>query len=371
MRTLAFVCNDSLTLSIFRGAIIRECVAADYVIHVIAQRDGRTEDLLASGARFTPLDIEAHGRRPWHELATARQLRRLYRRIAPDLIFHYTIKPNIYGSWAAASLGIPFICVVPGLGHFPDVKTPLLRQALRRGYGFAARHAQQVWFLNGRDVAYFHARGWALENAVLLPGEGVDVGYFASAPLPTRERPRVLFVGRLLESKGTRVFAEVASRCLATGARYDFGLLGYLQVANPDGVPPDEVSAWTEAGALTYHGATTDVRPYLRDCEILVLPTYYREGLNRSILEAMATGRPVITTDVPGARELVAHDVTGYVVPPRNAAAVQDALAYHFSKPRAEREEMGRRARQRVCARYTLAAVHAYYYAAIGGASRR
>lgn len=362
--------NNGAGLMLFRSGVIRRLVAAGFDVHVVAPNDANASALIALGVSFHELRISTQGKRPLEELAAVADLRRIYRQVDPDLIFHYTIKLNVYGSYVASRLGIPSVCMVPGLGTFPDVSNRVLRAALSRGYAYAAKHADEIWFLNQHDYGFFDARGWLAETtARVLPGEGVDTERFGYVPIVPRERPRVLFVGRLLATKGVVTFAETAR--LARGLGFDFELLGYVEEHSPAGISAERLQSWVRAGDLTYHGATVDVRPYLTAADIIVLPTYYREGLNRVLQEAMACGRPVITTNVPGAGELVDHESTGYIVPVRDPDAVLSALQYHFSLPLDQREAMGRRARRYIVRHHDETIVHGHYFDAVARVAAR
>ena len=371
MRRLAFVCNNSMGLSLFRRGVIEAFVHAGYEVHVVAPYDSHTPALIAAGVRFTELRLSRQGTSPFGEARLVRSLVDAYNRIRPDLVFHYTIKINIYGTYAAKRLRIPCVCVVPGLGIFPDVRNGMLRRLLASGYAFAARNATEFWFLNQHDHGFFESRGWlAGVTTRVIPGEGVDTLAYQHTPLPERRVPRVLFIGRLLRTKGVEVFAQAAALAAVRGMSVQFELLGHLEEHNPSGVSADEMMSWIDSGTVRYHGAVRDVRPYLYAAELVILPTYFREGLNRVIQEAMATGRPVITTNVPGAGELVIHGSTGYIVPTHDAHAVVDALAYHLRLSAAERAAMGRRARRRVVERYDESLVRGHYYDAVSRISR-
>lgn len=367
MRTLAFVCNNSTGLSLFRGSVIRKFIEAGYEVHAVAPHDADTAGLIGCGVRFTELELSQHGMNLSKEFATLRSLKRIYARVRPDLVFHYTIKLNIYGTAVARALGIPCVCIIPGLGSFPDVPNPIIRRLLARGYAYAAQHTSEVWFLNQHDYGFFESRGWL--NGVtsrLLPGEGVDTERYALRPLPAAPPTEVLFIGRLLESKGLRVYVEAARLVCARSTDFRFAIIGFLEEHNPAGVSAAELHSWIDEGFVEFRGSTEDVRPYIAAADIIVLPTHFREGLSRVLQEAMSCGRPVITTNVPGAGELVSHGVNGYVVPARDPRAVADTLIYHASQSLAVREAMGRHARRRIVERHDERLVHGHYFDAVG-----
>ena len=367
---VAFVCNHCHTLALFRGGIIRMLVVAGYEVHAIAPYDESAAQLLALGADLHELPLSRHGYNPLDEWRTIRTLERLYRKLEPDIIFHYTIKLNIYGTYAAQALKLASVSVVPGLGIFPDVARRPLRLMLSRGYRYAAEHATEVWFLNQHDFGFFESRDWLRGTvARVLPGEGVDLSYFDLRPLPRRAGLKVYFIGRLLGNKGLRVFADAALEARDRGLPFEFHVIGPLEEQTASGVAASQVAEWVRAGILAYHGFSKDVRPFLEDADVVCVPTHYREGLNRTLQEAMACGRPVITTNVPGAGELVDHGKTGYIVPTHDPAAILDALELHYGLTSETKAAMGRRARQRVVRDFDERIVHGHYYDVIARVS--
>ena len=344
--------NSSAGLYLFRRGIISKLQSLGFATVCVAPYDAMTPSLLALGLEYHPIDFSLYGTNPIAELELYLRLRQLYKRIRLDFVFHYTIKPNLYGTFAAYSLGIPSIAVVAGLGVFPDVPSPWLRIAIDAAYKRAARASREIWFLNQHDEGYFEGRGWLAEaRSRVLVSEGVDLDYYAYQPLTAatdrgRSTPVVLFAGRLLGRKGVRDFAATAQILQARGVPTDFRLLGRFEQHNPDAITLAEVDHWSRAQILTYVGATTDVRPYLADADVVVLPTTYREGVSRILLEAMATGRPIVTTDSVGAGELVEHGKSGFKVPPNDPGAIADALELYAAMSVAERERMGRYGRK-------------------------
>lgn len=339
MRIL-IVASAAPSLVNFRGPLIEALLARGLEVHAAApglRDDGKVRSWLeARGVVCHDAPFARTGLNPFHDILALFRLRRLMRRISPGLVLTYTVKPNIWGALAAASLGIPSVAMVTGLGYaFTDNgrASPLqrlLRHILRRLYRAATDRNCKVIFQNPDDRDDFIAAGCLRDpsKAGMVNGSGVDIAHYARVPLP--DAPVFLMIGRLLNAKGVREYAEAAAelrqrhpqaRCLLAGP-FDPG---------PDGISRRDLDAWVAAG-LEYLGALDDVRPAIAQARVYVLPSY-REGTPRSVLEAMAMGRAIVTTDVPGCRETIRHGVEGYMVPPRDGAALADAMSIMLREP--------------------------------------
>lgn len=330
----------------FRGPLIRDVLAQGHRMSVAAPAiapdlRARLEEM---GARVYETPLERTGTGILADLHYYRFLVKLLREVRPDLLLTYTIKPNIWGAFAARSVGIPSAAIITGLGYaFTETGVPgsfgrkLTGFLARRLYRAATHRNQRVIFQNPDDRDDF-IRAGCLTNprkAGMIDGSGVDMDHYARVPLT--KAPRVLMIARLLGNKGVRDYAEAVRRLRATHPHAQFRLIGPFEIG-PDAIKPAEVEGWI-AGGLEYLGPMEDVRPAIADARIYVLPSY-REGTPRSVLEAMAMGRPVVTTDVPGCRETVCDGVTGLLVPVRDPVALATAIARLLDNP-AEAAAMG------------------------------
>ena len=315
-----------------------------------------TSKLISEGFKVDTVKFDLYDRRALHQVSLLRLLISKYRRLDPDFIFHYTIKPNIFGTYAAKALGIPSIAIVTGLGTFPDVQGRVSKHLLYSAYGLSARLSQNVWFLNSSDKDHFQDRGWLKKTgSLILPGEGVNTSHYAfkkPKDVTNRKPFTVLYAGRFICQKGARTFAEAARIVRARQPNIRFRVLGFLELHNPDAIPQAEFRQWTQEGLFAYLGQTHDVRPEIQRADVVVLPTAYREGLSRILLEAMSIGRPIITTNVVGAGELVEHEKNGFLVPVNDSGAVADAIERCSALSAEERAAYGKRSRQIVEDRY-------------------
>ena len=330
----------------FRGPLIRALLGAGHSVSVGAPEipsDLRVVlEAMGVAVHQTPLDRRGTGLRA--DLAYYHALKRILHAARPDALLTYTIKPNIWGAFAAASAGVRSYAMVTGLGYaFTDTGVPfslgrrLAGLVARRLYRAATRCNHRVIFQNPDDRDDFIRAGGLADpaKAVMINGSGVDMAHYARAPLP--DVPVVLMIARLLGAKGVR---DYAAAVLTLRARYPsvrFLLVGPFD-DGLDSIDQEEVAQWV-AGGLEYLGPVDDVRPAIAQARLYVLPSY-REGTPRSVLEAMAMGRPIITCDVPGCRETVEHGVNGLLVPVRDPQSLADAIARLLDDP-AEAAAMG------------------------------
>ncbi|HEX6660796.1 MAG TPA: glycosyltransferase family 4 protein, partial [Sphingomicrobium sp.] len=305
------------------------------------------------------IDIDRSGRNPLADFALLLKYRGILKRVRPCAYLGFTIKPNIYGSMAARSLGIPAIANISGLGTVFIKRGPLLALVTSL-YRFALGRAAVVFFQNPDDRALFIERRFVHpDKARLLPGSGVDLQHFAAVPL-TEDPVTFLFIGRILGDKGIRELAE-AARSLGIGVQ----LLGPIDEGNRTSIGRAELERWVREGVFEYLGETDDVRPFIEKATAVVLPSY-REGLPRSLLEAGAMGRPLIATDVPGCREVVEDGVNGILCAVRDSASLAQAMKRFAEMPGEERAAMGSASRRKIETKFSEDVVIGAYLDALG-----
>jgi glycosyltransferase involved in cell wall biosynthesis len=351
-----------------RLALITAIVARGHELHVSSPPlpgDARRA-LTAAGATVHEVALSRTGRSIVEDLRYAWSLRRLTRTVGPDVVLGYTIKPNIWGTLAGAAAGARCAMVITGLGYtFLETRSRvhgLVRAIARALYGLATAKAEAIAFQNPDDRADFIAAG-CLANpgkAFLINGSGVDVDHFRPVALP--DAPIFLMLTRLIRAKGIGDYADAASMLRAELPDARFLLAGPLE-SGPDAFSEEEVRSWGERG-LEYLGNIDDVRAIIARCSVFVLPSW-REGTPRSVLEAMAMARPIVTTDAPGCRETTIEGVNGHLVPVGDPARLADAMRDLAGNP-GKRKSMGEAGRQIAEDRYAVGKVNAALLDRIG-----
>ena len=340
-------------------------MADDYKVITVGPTDSYSTKLAAMGCEVIDMPMAAKGVNPREDLFLLGQLRRLYKTIKPDFIFHYTIKPNIYGSVAARLAGIPSIAVTTGLGY-TFMQNNWVARVARLLYKAAFLSPKEVWFLNEDDrQTFLRHRLVATDKAVLLHGEGVNTTHFCPQPVLAGDgKTRFLLVARMLWDKGVGEYVEAARQVRKQHPDAVFQLLGACGVPNPSEVSRDQMTAWEREGIIEYLGTTLDVRPYLAKADCLVLPSY-REGVPRTLLEAAAMGKPLIASDAPGCRDVVVDGKTGWLCPVKNAAALADCMVQLLAMPVESRQAMGMAGRRFIVDNFDEQKAVAHYLATL------
>lgn len=364
-RKVVVAANSSWNILNFRTGLIRALTAAGYEPVVIAPYDSSSEARRRGlDVEWIAVDLERSGLNPFSDLALILKYRKILSRLKPAAFLGFTIKPNIYGSIAAHSLGIPTIANISGLGTAFIRQGPLLA-VVSMLYRLALKRAGTVFFQNPDDRALFVDRGLVQQDkAQLLPGSGVDLQQFASVALP-QGPVTFLFIGRILGDKGVRELAEAARGLSREHLDIRVQLLGPIDEGNRTSIPRTELESWVRDGVIEYLGAADDVRPFIAKATAVVLPSY-REGLPRSLLEAGAMGRPLIATDVPGCRDVVHDGVNGFLCAVRDPASLEQCMRRFAALTVEERAAMGSQSRRKIEAKFNEEVVIGAYLGALG-----
>lgn len=369
-RHIVIVNNTSIYIHRFRREFIRSLIEKGFRVTLICPRDAATPKIEDLGATLLEFQLQQHGTNLLAELKAFWQLFRVLRRLRPDIVANFTIKPAIYGSLAARAAGVPAISsVFTGLGYYfteDNVQRGRAARIIRFLLRLALPSNRSVIFQNGDDRDLLRRYGLVQPTQVrIVPGSGVNLSNFQRQPVPSG--PEVfLLVGRMLPEKGVREFVAAAAATRAKHPHVRFQLLGGIDTSG-SAIPLAEIQSWTAAGSVEYLGEVDDVRPYVAAASVVVLPSY-REGLPRSVLEAMAIGRAIVASDVPGCRETVVNGVNGYLVEVRSAEALAAAFEQLIGQPE-KIERMGAESHRLVHEKFEVHAINTQLRAAIGADS--
>jgi glycosyltransferase involved in cell wall biosynthesis len=307
---IALVTNTSWNIYNFRMPVIRALQTQGHEVQTIAPVDGYTHYLTAAGCIHHALNMDSRGANIIKDAALIIELSQLYKKVKPDIVLHYTIKPNVYGSFAAAMLGIPVINNVCGLGTV-FLKKGLVSFIAMLLYRISFRFPRQVFFQNQEDLNLFISKNLVSPHKTgLLPGSGIDPGKFYPLPYKRNTQFTFLMIARLIIDKGVLEYIEAIKKLKAKGIEARFQVLGSKDPDHRRGIKSELIDSWIKADIIEYLGTTENVHHYIAQADCVVLPSY-REGTPRALLEAASCAKPIVTTDVPGCRQIVTHSVNG------------------------------------------------------------
>lgn len=335
---VAVVGGSARSLINFRGPLLEAMVSAGHTVTACAPQltPDIVDALQAIGVNSHEIPLDRTGINPKTDMLTLTHLRSLFLQLRPDVVLAYTIKPVIYASFAGKSARVPRISsMITGLGYSfgaSSIKQRMLGRVARTLYKRALRANCVVFFQNPDDLSFLIEQGILddPQKAVLINGSGVDLSHFKKVPVVTSPLT-FLLIARLIRDKGIFEFVEAAKIIKTKYPNTRFCLVGPFD-SNPSAIPHHVIAKWQSEGIIEYMGATKDVRPFIASASVYVLPSY-REGTPRTVLEAMAMGRPIITTDAPGCKETVIHGYNGYLVPVRDSHSLAKAIEQFILHP--------------------------------------
>ncbi len=365
------IASHPISLLRFRGALIEAIQNAGFEIHIAAPEFNKYlkeyDKLIQLGYIVHDIPMQRTGTNPAADAKTLFALYRLMNDIKPDYMMAYTIKPVIYGSLAAKLARVPHrFALITGLGYAfqgadeQGYKKSNLQKIMHKLYSVALASTQKVFFQNPDDESLFKSMGILKPTAAtkVVNGSGVDISEYSVQPFPLTDdkpSPKFLLIARLLGDKGVREYAQAAQIIKAKHPQVQFDLVGSID-SNPSAISQYELDNWLSTGLFNYWGRVEDVKPAIAASSIYVLPSY-REGTPRTVLEAMAMGRPIITTDAPGCRETVIDGYNGYLVPVKSVDELVVAMESFILKPELI-ASMGRASRTLVTEKFDVNSVN-------------
>ena len=307
---VAIVLNTSWNIYNFRFNFVKSLIREGYEVHTIAPADEYTRYLTEAGCIHHNITMDSRGANPIKDFALTVELWAVYRKVRPDMVLHYTVKPNVYGTLAARLLNIPSVNNVCGLGTV-FLKKNLVSVIAVWLYKWAFRHPVKVFFQNADDRDLFvNHKLISPECTDLVPGSGIDLEKFQ--PFPFKRNPEFTFllISRLITDKGVLEYVEAVRKLKAAGMKARFQILGPKDPEHRRGIKLEVIDQWEREGVVEYLGTTQDVRQFIEKADCVVLPSY-REGAPRTLLEAASSSKPIIATNVPGCHHVVDDQVNG------------------------------------------------------------
>lgn len=348
MKKIVFVANSSWSIIKFRLGIIKTLVEQNYQVYVIAPSDEYSGEIISLGCEYIDIKIDNKGSSPIKDIKTTYNLYKTYKRIQPNLIFHYTIKPIIYGSFAAKIGKVKSIAVITGLGY-TFINNNLTTKIAKFLYKFSLKFATKVWFINYDDKELFITQKLVQNSKVdILPSEGINTNIFTPIHKEKIDDTfRFLLIARMLWDKGVGEYIAAAETIYKNYQNVEFGLLGFLDVANPQAISKEQMDIWIRNKYIKFYGSSSDVREFIKNADCIVLPSY-REGISMTLMESASMEKPLIATNVPGCKDIVDDKENGFLCEVKNPQDLVDKMEKMLNLSQKDREKMGKKGREKM-----------------------
>lgn len=334
--------NHYVVIYNFRKEIVQRLVADGFEVYLSCPMGDRIDELREMGCNYIEADIERHGTNPVTEIKLIGYYKKLMKTVKPDVVLSYTIKPNLYGGMAAASLKIPYIANITGLGTAVE-HGGIMQKITLMMYKYAFRRVNCVFVQNEENKQFFADNKTAADKLRLIPGSGVNLEQFKPLPYPDKTGIEFVFISRIMKEKGIDHYLEAAEYIKNKYPNTKFHICGFSEEDYSKRL--DELQ---DRNIIIYHGMVRDVTQIIKDCSCTIHPTYYPEGLSNVLLESCACARPIITTDRSGCREVVDDGVNGYMIKQKDTQSLIDAIEKFIKLSYEEKKQMGLNGRRKV-----------------------
>jgi glycosyltransferase involved in cell wall biosynthesis len=364
MKKIAIVVNDSWYAYNMRFNLALSFKSVGYEVVFICPYD-KYSDKIKQEFEYVDISLNTKGTNPIEDLKTIYRYYKIYKKIKPDIVLQYTIKPNIYGTIAASMLKIPTINNIAGLGTL-FIKQNLVTKIAKWLYKVSQKKASKVFFQNQDDFKMFVDEELVQEEKCdVLPGSGVDINKFLPIEKEDDGIFRFLIVSRMLWAKGIGEYVEAAQTIKEKYTNVEFQLVGFLDTASPTAISKEQMDIWVNDGIVNYLGTSDDVKVEISKADCVVLPSFYREGTPRILLESASMAKPIITTDNVGCRDVVDDGINGYLCEVRNSQDLADKMEMMIDLSEDERKLMGKAGREKIVKEFDEKIVISKYLEAI------
>ncbi|MEQ6389254.1 glycosyltransferase family 4 protein [Bacillaceae bacterium S4-13-58] len=342
MKKVVILSNHHAYTYNFRKEIIQRLIDEDYTVYVVLPYGEKVELLKEMGCKFIDLPLDRRGMNPITDLKLLLGYYKIIKNIKPDAVLSYTVKPNIYGGLVCRFQSIPFFPNVTGLGSAVENES-LIQKILVQMYRLAYKKASCIFFQNEENQQFFHNKEIAIKKSRKIPGSGVNTQYFSLLPYPSDETIEFVFISRIMKEKGIDQYLEAAEFIKGKYPNTKFHVLGFCEEAYEQ-----KLNELQQKGIIHYHGMKSDVREFHEISHCTIHPTYYPEGMSNVLLESAASGRPVITTNRSGCREIVDDEVNGYIVEQQNTQNLIEKIEMFLALNHEQKKQMGLAGREKV-----------------------
>jgi len=367
MKTIGIVINTSWHIYNFRAGLIKTLQEMGYKVVAIAPKDVYSQKLIDTEMDYHDIEMNNMGTNIVEDTKLTYSYYKVFKKIKPDLLLLYTIKPNIYGSIAAKMLNIPVISSITGLGTV-FLHDNLSSKVAKLLYKVTLKIPGKVFFENPHDKKVFLDQGFVKkEKVVLIPGAGINTNEFmpmAESSSDEETSPKFLFIARLVRDKGLIEYIDAIKLLRPKYPTIEFAILGPYYPANPTAITEEEMDGWVEEGLVNYLGESDNVKSIISEYDCVVLPSY-REGLSRVLLEAASMEKPIVTTNVPGCKDVVEDGVNGFLCEKENAHHLAEKIEQIILLTNYDRIQMGKKGREKVVKEFDEPIVNDKYIAAI------
>jgi len=343
MKKIIILSNHHAYTYNFRKEIIQRLLDENYEVHIVLPYGEKVELLKEMGCHFIDLPLDRRGMNPFTDLKLLYNYYKIIKKVKPDAVMSYTIKPNIYGGMACRKLKVPFFPNVTGLGTAVE-NEGTSQKILVQLYKIAFKKASCVFFQNEENCDFFKIKKIKLNNFKVLPGSGVNVNHFSLLEYPPADTIEFVFISRIMKEKGIDQYLDAANYIKQKYPFTKFHILGFCE----DSYYEEKLKQMESEDIIEYHGMQNDVRKFHKISHCTIHPTYYPEGMSNVLLESAASGRPVITTDRSGCREIVDEGVNGYVVEQQNSNDLVRKIEQFLSLSYLKKRKMGKAGRDKV-----------------------
>lgn len=340
MKKIIILANSDVGLYKFRRELLERFVK-EYEVHLILPKGVFVDDMIHMGCVFHSIELCSRETNPIHDLKLLKKYKSLIREINPSMVFTYTIKPNVYGGIACASLGVPYIANITGLGTAVE-NSGVLSMITTYLYKYALRKAQKVFFQNQTNLEFMKKKKIVKDNYQLLPGSGVNLQQYHPLPYPNDDDIHFAFIARIMKEKGIDQYLEAAEYISKKYPNTRFHVCGESSVEYKN------ILEHKYNNCVIYHGAVKDMVTIYEMISCTIHPSYYPEGMSNVLLESCASARPIITTDRPGCKEIVDNGVNGFIVKERDSADLIEKIEQFLNLTHNQKQEMGLKGREKV-----------------------